>query len=57
MGENLVEAPFTGVLRLSSLNGTGKLILVSQSKSWETKLYGDRYARHNIRMNNLLPGF
>lgn len=21
------------------------------------KLYGDRYARHNIRMNNLLPGF
>ena len=22
-----------------------------------SKLYGDRYARHNIRMNNLLPGF
>ncbi len=21
------------------------------------KLYGDRYARHNIRMNNLMPGF
>jgi len=22
-----------------------------------SKLYGDRYARYNIRMNNLLPGF
>ena len=22
-----------------------------------SKLFGDRYARHNIRMNNLLPGF
>lgn len=22
-----------------------------------SKLYGDRYARHNIRMNNLMPGF
>ena len=22
-----------------------------------TKLYGDRYARHNINMNNLMPGF
>ncbi len=22
-----------------------------------TKLYADRYARHNVRMNNLLPGF
>lgn len=22
-----------------------------------TKLYADRYARHNIRMNNLMPGF
>ena len=22
-----------------------------------SKLYGDRYARHNIRMNSLLPGF
>lgn len=22
-----------------------------------SKLYGDRYARYNIRMNNLMPGF
>ena len=22
-----------------------------------SKLFGDRYARHNVRMNNLLPGF
>jgi NAD(P)-dependent dehydrogenase (short-subunit alcohol dehydrogenase family) len=22
-----------------------------------TKLFADRYARHNVRMNNLLPGF
>jgi NAD(P)-dependent dehydrogenase (short-subunit alcohol dehydrogenase family) len=51
------------IVNISSLNATeprpgySQMSVLRAALHGFTKLFADKYARHNVRMNNLLPGY